>query len=68
MTPNPSLNQIRRRIAVTGRWSRLCLFPRAKQRAQPAKKVFLLEREGRRFIVVAKDFVEADNRLSALLP
>jgi hypothetical protein len=67
MTPNPFLNQVRRRIAATGGWSRLCLFPREKQRVKPSQRVFLLSREDRRFVVVAKNFLEADNRLTATL-
>lgn len=67
MTPNPFLNQVRRRIAETGGWSRLTLFPRAKVRVQKAKQVFLLERDDRRFVVVAKDLFEAGERLTATL-
>ena len=68
MTPNPFLDQIRRRIAITGGWSRLTLFPRAKVPVQKAKHVFLLERDARRFVVVASNLSEADNRLTATLP
>ena len=67
MTPNPFLNQVRRRIAVTGGWSRLTLFPRAKVPVQKAKRVFVLTREKRRFVVVASNFAEADKRLTATL-
>lgn len=67
MTPNPFLTEVRRRITDQGAWSKRALFPKTKQRVQPAKKVFLLSRGDRRFVVVAKNFVEADNRLSATL-
>ncbi len=67
MTPNPFLDQIRRRIAVTGGWSRLTLFPRAKVPVQKAKQVFLPERDARRFVVVASNLSEADKRLTATL-
>lgn len=67
MTPNPFLDQIRHRMAVTGGWSRLCFFPQAQARQQPPKRVFVLERENRRFAVVAKNLAEADTRLTATL-
>jgi len=67
MTPNPFLNQVRRRIADQGAWSKRAMFPQTRQRVKPEQRVFLLSREDRRFVVVAKNFVEADNRLSALL-
>jgi hypothetical protein len=67
MTPNPFLNHVRRRIAATGGWSKRTLFPTAKHRVQPQKRVFLMSRDDRRFVVVAKNFLEADNRLTATL-
>jgi len=67
MTPNPFLNQVRARLAYQGVWSKLARFPQVVQRTQPTQRVFLLKREERQFVIVAKDFVEADNRLSTLL-
>lgn len=67
MTPNPFLNQVRRRIAVTGGWSRLTLFPRAKRPVEKSQRVFVLIREGRHFAVVAKNLDGAETRLTATL-
>ena len=64
---NPFLDQIRQRIAATGGWSRRTLFPCAKVPFQKDKHVFLLNRDDRRFVVVASSLSEADKRLTATL-
>lgn len=67
MTLNPFLNQVRRRIAVTGGWSRHAKYPQAKRPVEKPQHVFVLIREGRHFAVVAKDLTEAETRLTATL-
>ena len=67
MTPNPFLNQVRRRIAMTGGWSRHAKYPQAKRPVEKPQHVFVLIREGRHFAVVAKNLDEAETRLTATL-
>lgn len=62
------LNHVRSRIAEQGNWSRTARFPKTYKRVERQKRVFLLSREDRRFAVVATNYAEADNRLTALLP
>lgn len=64
---NPALDAYRGR-----QWSESALFPAAPRRVhrkfRPSGKVFVITRDERRFAVVASNFVQADNRISALYP
>lgn len=75
---NPALVPIKERIATVGGWSERALFPSAKAHRRTSRRVFVISRfevdqhdarqmNHRRFAVVAADFVQADNRITALL-
>ncbi len=68
MFKDPFLKHVASHVKANGGWSRASMKPKAHTKSPaPDKKVFVIEREGRRFAVVATDFVAADNRLSTLL-
>lgn len=67
MFKDPFLKHVASHVKANGGWSRSSMKPKAHAKSPaPDKKVFVVEREGRRFAVVASNFVEADNRLTAL--
>ena len=66
---NPALVPIKERIAIVGGWSDRALFPSAKVRkARQPRKVFIIEQDCRRFVIVAANVIKANQRFNALYP
>lgn len=66
--PNPALAPIKERIKLQKRWSADALFPaEAKSlKQQPAKKLFIIIRDARRFVVVAENKMQAENSITGV--
>ena len=64
---NPALDQFRGR-----QWSESAFFPAAPRRKpvkfRPSGKVFVIEQDCRRFVVVATDVIKANQRFNAIYP
>ena len=66
---NPNLDPFRGR-----QWSESALFPaaprlrRVARRFQPSGRVFVIEQDCRRFVVVATDVIKANQRFNSIYP
>ena len=59
---NPALDPFRGRD-----WSR-ALNPSAKLRSGPRRRVFVIEQDCRRFVIVAANIIKANQRFNAIYP
>lgn len=66
--PNPALDPIKERIKLQTRWSNDALFPTEAKRLkkQPTRKLFIISRDARRFVVVAENKMQAENSITGL--
>jgi hypothetical protein len=66
--PNPALDPIKERVKTQGRWNTTALYPTEAKRLemQPRQKVYIIERDDRRFAVVAPDRIAAENQITNL--
>ena len=66
---NPALVPIKERISITGGWSERALFPSAKiRKARQPRKVFIIEQDCRRFVIVAANVIKANQRFNSIYP
>lgn len=66
--PNPALDPIKQRIKAQIHWNADALFPTEAKRLnkQPAKKLFIIARDARRFVVVAENKMQAENSITGV--
>lgn len=66
--PNPALSPIKERIKTQGRWNATALFPTEAKRTkkQPTRKLFIIARDSRRFVVVAENKAQAENSITGI--
>jgi hypothetical protein len=65
---NPALDPIKERIKTQGRWNATALFPAEAKRTkkQPTKRLFIIARDTRRFVVVAENKAQAENSITGI--